>query len=285
MNKNVFISSSCIKSQYIYESVEFLAKSGFEYIELSGGTNWYSNLLQDLLVLKKKYNLKFRCHNYFPPPKKHFVVNLSLPKAKCKESVDFLKNTIELNARLDSSLYAIHAGFRIIPDVTELGAAISKKIMLSNEDAVCFFRENWLILSEFADSQGVTLYLENNVLSHANYASYLGENPFLATESNSILSLIELCRAKFLLDVAHLKVSSTTIGLDFKKQFESLINYSDYLHISDNNGLEDQNLAIKSDSEMYRLLKTSDIHDKEITLEVYEDINKIRSTYDLIQDL
>ena len=60
----IFVSSSCVKHKSIKESVQDLAKNGFKNIELSGGTKYYENLEKDLLELKYKYNLSYRCHNY-----------------------------------------------------------------------------------------------------------------------------------------------------------------------------------------------------------------------------
>ena len=46
-------------------------------------------------TLKDKYNLNYRCHNYFPPPKKPFVINLaSLNDEVFQMSFKHLKKTI-----------------------------------------------------------------------------------------------------------------------------------------------------------------------------------------------
>ena len=73
----IFISTSCIKNNKIRDSVQELAENGFQNIELSGGTKFYENFENDLLELKDRYKLNYRCHNYFPPPKKPFVLNLA----------------------------------------------------------------------------------------------------------------------------------------------------------------------------------------------------------------
>ena len=69
----IYISTSCVKHRKIKDSVEELALNGFKNIELSGGTEYYENFERDLIELKGEYNLNYRCHNYFPPPKKPFV--------------------------------------------------------------------------------------------------------------------------------------------------------------------------------------------------------------------
>ena len=44
---------------------------------------------------------------------------------------------------------------------------------------------------------------------------------------------------KPLLDVGHLKVSSKTLGLNFKEEFDNFSKYTDFIQVSDNNGLKD----------------------------------------------
>ena len=73
----IYISSACIKSDKISESISILAESGFRKIELSGGTKYYKDYEKDLVFLQQKYNLNYLVHNYFPPPEEPFVLNLA----------------------------------------------------------------------------------------------------------------------------------------------------------------------------------------------------------------
>ena len=108
----IFISTSCIKNKLIKSSIEDLAINGFKNIELSGGTELYDDFEDDLFNLKEKYSLNYRCHNYFPPPKKHFVLNLaSLDNASFNNSFEHLKRVISLSKKLDSYKFGFHAGF------------------------------------------------------------------------------------------------------------------------------------------------------------------------------
>ena len=52
----------------------------------------------------------------------------------------------------------------------------------------------------------------------------------------------------FLLDVAHLNLSSKTLDLDRIKEIKSLAKYIEGYHISENNGLTDSNSPISSKS-------------------------------------
>ena len=49
----IYVSSSCLKYSKISDCVKALADSGICNIELSGGTDYYSDILSDLLLLKK----------------------------------------------------------------------------------------------------------------------------------------------------------------------------------------------------------------------------------------
>ena len=110
----IFISSSCVKSSTIKDSVLALALEGFKNIELSGGTEYYDGYLQDILELRKKYSLKYLVHNYFPPPKMDFMLNLaSLNDDIYKQSIKHCKQAISVCKKIGSEKYGIHAGFLI----------------------------------------------------------------------------------------------------------------------------------------------------------------------------
>ena len=108
----IFVSSSCVVSKTIGESVLALANEGFVNIELSGGTEYYNDYLDDLFDLKRKYSLQYLVHNYFPPPEDHFMLNLaSLDNDLYNSSIKHYKNAITLCKRIGSLKYGIHAGF------------------------------------------------------------------------------------------------------------------------------------------------------------------------------
>ena len=108
----IYISTSSIRHNRIGSSVLELVKNNFYNIELSGGTNYYESFEDELLELKEKYNLNYRCHNYFPPPKDPFVLNLaSLNNDTYDRSFEHLVNSIELSKKLGSDKFGFHAGF------------------------------------------------------------------------------------------------------------------------------------------------------------------------------
>ena len=60
---------------------------------------------------------------------------------------------------------------------------------------------------------------------------------------------------------------------------------TDYIHISNNDTFLDQNKGINQDSSLTQALKTLDLSNKTITLEVYESHEKIQESFQTIQSL
>jgi sugar phosphate isomerase/epimerase len=281
----IYISSSCVKSRNIKEAVSTLAKSGFKNIELSGGTKYYKDYEKDLLSLQDKYSLNYQLHNYFPPSQKPFVLNLaSLNDKIYHQSIELCKNAISLSKRLNGCRYGIHAGFLIDIKPSEAGKKIAHKNLSNKKKALTRFSEGWeIIKNEAADE--VTLYIENNVFSSTNCKTYSGNNPFFLTSYSSYLELKEYIDFDFLLDVAHLKVSAKSLDLNFNDELKKLFPLTNYIHLSDNDGLHDQNKAFDKNSEMLNTLKNYDLSHRIFTLETYSDLEEIRDNYRMFYEI
>ncbi|MCD4729168.1 MAG: TIM barrel protein [Bacteroidales bacterium] len=279
----IYISSSCVKFNKISESVEFLASHGFKHIELSGGTNNYSNIKNDLLELKEKYDLSYLIHNYFPPPEKHFVLNMaSLNDQIFSETINHYQKAINLAKKIGAKKYGLHAGFFIDPSVNDLGKKIGKSAISNKDDAIKQFCKGFNILNN--QSGSIKLYVENNVISASNYKSY-NQNIFMLTNSSEYTMLKEDITFNLLLDLGHLKVSCKTLGLNFEEEFETLWNQTDYIHLSNNDGSHDTNQAISSNSDIYNFLKKENLTGKTFSLEIYNNLDDLRNTYQLITKL
>ncbi len=279
----IYISSSCVKFKTIAESVEFLAKNGITHIELSGGTNYYPTFEKDLLELKDKYGLTYQIHNYFPPPKQHFVLNLaSLNDEIFNTAINHCKKAITLAQKLGANKYGLHAGFFIDPVVDDLGKKMRISTISNKEDAIKRFCKGFNILQE--NSGSIDLYVENNVISASNYKTYK-ENIFMLTNSHEYFALKKDIDFNLLLDIAHLKVSCKTLGLNFEKEFETLWDQSYYIHLSDNDGLLDSNQTISQKSSLYNLLKNQNFSGKTFSLEIYNNFDEVKNTYQLLNEL
>ena len=279
----IFISSSYVKNIKIKDSVEELALNGFQNIELSGGTKKYANFEIDLLELKDKYNLNYQCHNYFPPPQQDFVLNLaSLNDDTFNTSFNHLKKAIKLSELLGSKKLGFHAGFFIDIKVSEIGKKISKNTLFNEEKSISRFCEAFKKLKKINNS--VDLFIENNVFSKTNSETYIGEMPFMMTNFSEYKSLKEKIDFQLLLDVAHLKVSSTSLGLDWETEFENMISESSYIHVSDNDGLHDLNNELKRSSNLMEMIRQVDTTNKDFTLEIYDNMYAIKTSYEILEE-
>lgn len=279
----IFVSTSCVRSKKIGDSVLKLAQSGFKNIELSGGTEYYDNFENDLIKLKNEFDLSYLIHNYFPPPLEHFVLNLaSTDKDIYEKSLSHYRRAIELAENLNIPKYGIHAGYLFDPRVKDLGQIIAKNKMYDRGQAIDNFCLGYNELVSL--SKTVDIYVENNVVSYNNYQNF-GENPFLLTDVESYNELKANIDFPLLLDLAHLKVSCNTLNLNFKEQALELINVSNYVHLSNNNGKEDSNKAITKESDIFKLLETLKLEEKTITLEIYEATAQIIRSNKLIEKI
>ena len=280
----IYISTSCVKHSKIKDSVEELASNGFKNIELSGGTEYYENFEIDLVELKSKYNLNYRCHNYFPPPKKHFVLNLaSLNDETFRMSLEHLERVVALSNRLGADKFAFHAGFFIDIKLSEIGKKLSRDNLFNEKRAIKRFCSAYEIVKKQA--KNVSLFIENNVFSKTNAETYDGENPFMMTSFNEYKSLKEKIDFNLLLDVAHLKVSAKTLGLDWKSEFENMIEVSSYIHISDNDSLHDLNNQLTRDSSLLSMLSQVNTVNKDFTLEIYDDMKTIKKSHEILSEV
>ena len=279
----IYVSSSCIKAEKIKDSVRTLAETGFRNIELSGGTNYYEGFDSDLLALKEKFNLNYQCHNYFPPPKRHFVINLASPNLDLyKKSLGFIRESLILSKRLGATRYGFHAGFFINPKSSELGKPLSKLVLGNKEKCIEQFCRGLRELKE--EFPQIKLFVENNVFSAANFRTYEGNNPFMLTSYKDYEDLKKRIDFEFLLDVAHLKVSCRSLRLDFKKELKKLLEKTQYLHLSDNDGLSDSNNSFSENSELFKMVKPYCNSQKIITLEIYDGISVLKKSYDLLNE-
>jgi sugar phosphate isomerase/epimerase len=279
----IFVSSACLRNKKIKDSVKELADNGFTNIELSGGTEYYDNFEVDLLNLKKDYNLNYQCHNYFPPPKNHFVLNLaSLNDQTFNTSFNHLKQAISLSERLGAKNFGFHAGFFIDIRLGEIGKKLTKDNLFNEKKSITKFCNAFKLLQKIDNS--VNLFIENNVFSKSNAETYIGENPFMLTHFVEYQSLKKKIDFNLLLDVAHLKVSVKTLGLDWNKEFKNMMINSSYIHISDNDSFHDLNNRLMKDSSLFLLLKESDTRNKDFTLEIYDDMYAIKKSYEALTE-
>lgn len=283
----IYVSSSCVKATLIKDSIEKLYGYGFQNIEFSGGTRPYDDMEMEILDFKNKYALNYLCHNYFPPPQENFVLNLaSLNKDIYEKSFNHVKKALELSARIGADKFAVHAGFLIDIPLNEIGHSVSNRQLFSEDKAKSQFFEAVKQLKLIADKHNIKLYIENNVVSAQNFKNFGNTNPFFICSQNDAEELKEsVPGVPILIDLAHLKVSCKSLNLNFEEQADYFLNSTDYIHLSDNDGLSDSNKEILEDSDVYEVLCNVNLKNKIFTLEVYSGLDKVKETYNLINNL
>jgi sugar phosphate isomerase/epimerase len=277
----IYISTGLIKNLSIEQSINYLSENGINNIELSGGEH-DPDIYDKLTNFKTKIN--FMLHNYFPPPKKPFTLNLATLNeeiyATCKEHII---NSIRISAKLEIPYYSFHAGFLIDPNPKELGKNILPRKLNNEKIATDKFLERLNFLSIEAKKEGVKLLIENNVINKQNYDNFKA-NPLMMTSIKQTELLIKdfPSDVNILLDLAHLKVSAKTLNFsapDYLNQFDDRIKA---YHISDNGGEFDTNDLITADSWFWNYIKK----DKDyFTFEINTlDIEKIHKQIKILKN-
>ncbi|NJD05351.1 MAG: TIM barrel protein [Methylococcaceae bacterium] len=250
----VFVSTGGMCGNTVLEAVETLLAHGLNRIELSGGR--YSETLQaDLLRLKDV--AVFQVHNYFPPPPAPMVLNLgSLDDEVARATLDHMREAIRWAAAFGRPSYSFHAGFLLDPAVTELGRRIAARPLFDRAESLARFSERVGLLAREAVPLGVSLLIENNVVSPANFAEF-GCDPLLMTGPDEAIQVMENTpdEVGLLVDVAHLKVSARTLGFDPAVMLGRCENWIRAYHLSDNDGTCDSNDPISAESWFWRHLK------------------------------
>lgn len=273
-----FVSSSCVKHDKIIDSIHELANYGFKNIELSGGTKPYNNMKSDLLAVKKDLDVNLLLHNYFPPPETNFVLNLaSANNSIYEQSIEHCKKAIELSQNIGANRFGFHAGFFIDIKTSEIGKKLSFTELTDKDKAYDRFCLAFEALSKVA-GEDVKLFIENNVFSKSNSESFNGVNPLMLTDLKSYNDLGNLINFNLLLDVAHLKVSANTLGNNFENELNTLFQNSDYIHVSDNDGLHDTNNEFKRSSRLFDSLSNLNWDNKTVTIEVYETLDRVKNS-------
>ncbi len=284
MNR-VFVSSSVVKFEKIEDSVSNLAKNGFSNIELSGGTSFadHNIMMDNLIDLKKEFKLNYIIHNYFPPPELPFILNLATNDSSVLAATEkHLMQCLEYSNRLEASKFGFHAGFFFNIPLHQIGGKITAAVYNDFKEAYDLFCERYSKIKTRANELGVELYLENNVYSKTNADRYGLPVPAMLVDRESFQEINQSIDFNLLLDVAHLKVSCKTLKKDFVSELDFLFNQSDYIHVSDNDGLHDMNNVFQPNSELFKQLKDLNWTNKTVTLEVYEPLEQVAASVDTI---
>lgn len=280
----IYVSSTCVKKSNIAEVIRVLAENNITNIELSGGTCYYEEIENDLIMLKHAYQLKYACHAYFPPHKYPFVVNLASCNDQIyKRSIEHYINCIEMLKRIECPVLSIHAGFLVEIGTDEIGNKLSNRVVYNEKKAYDRFCSAYMHISELCRKNMIALFLENNVLSAENYKEFDYNNYMMMTDYESIMKMKERLDFNLLLDLGHLHVSTNTLGLKYSEQCNKLKDHVKWIHISDNDGVFDEHKPLRQKSIVMQEFRKICDADIDVTLETVGSVGEIIASIKLIK--
>ncbi len=206
---------------------------------------------------------RFTVHNYFPAPATPFVLNIaSLDPDGLRQSRAFGEAAIALANEFQAPYYSIHAGFAAALKPEHLGqpgrlASILTPADIDREAAYDVMIETTRHLADYAAKRGMDLLIENNVISPL-FLERMSVNPLLLTEGAEISTFfddVQRDNVGLLLDVAHARVSATACKFSVYDMIERVAPFVRCLHLSDNDGREDNNQPVSPESWFLPLLK------------------------------
>lgn len=241
----IYISTSFIQTDSIIEAVRQLS-SITKNIELTGGCLYEKNLLDSLITLKQKEEINFLIHNYFPPPQSHSILNFA---DRSKASRDFIKKSMQYIDTLGIPYYSIHAGFKKTFE-------LNNELLFESGDKKEFFIENVIDGIEWFSK---TFSKQKIALENLHPNNNSRECCFLVHIDEIIYVMNKAADIYLLLDLGHLKISSTFLGFNYQEAaallFEKYGHRILEVHLSENNGYDDDHLLIHSDSIQPIILK------------------------------
>jgi sugar phosphate isomerase/epimerase len=268
-----FYASTTVFRRTPIEELIGRARAAGLALEFSSGIPFHAGMKEIFL----RCDLKRLPHNYFPAPAEPFVLNLaSLDPAIRRRSVEHCRQGLELASESGAPFFSVHAGLCLDPDPSQLGHQLDVERPFQREKNWAAFLDSLSGLIREADDLGVGLLVENNVLASFNLPSS-GQNPLLCVDPAECLRLlreVDHTRLGLLLDTAHLKVSSGTLGFSAAEGVQALAPFVQALHHSDNDGLTDSNQAISASywflqwmplfSQAVHVLEVHDQHEEQI---------------------
>lgn len=266
--RRVYASTACLPATDLLPSrIAAYRKAGITAVELGAGVRVDTADL-DLLPGSADH---FLVHNYFPPPREPFVLNLASADPGIRErSLDMVVRGLGLSARLGAPFYSVHAGFVCDP-IGFGGGRFQFPPPQSPEDkgrAMDRFVSALGIALDRARSLGLTILVENNVCSCQHTGKLLLQT---ADEFAELFDRLPSPDLGILLDTGHLNVSAQTLGFDRMAFVERLASRIRAFHLHDNDGSADLHSPIGSGSWALGAVRRGAFRDAPTVVEAHFD--------------
>ncbi len=245
----VAISSTVFGRTDFESACRIAVEAGLPGLELSGNIAFLEDAALSKVFASYRERIDLFIHNYFPAPKDPFVLYLSL-RHHWDRSIDHCRRAIDLCQANGLKQYSLHAGFAIDLTPGDLGGHQEKLKPVDFDESRHNFFQACQHAAGYAQEKGVDLLVENNVVAVYNCPEGVNCRYHFADleELPLFIEFFKRNNVGVLLDVAHLKVSAQTLGFDpveFVRQVRPFIRA---VHLSDNNGREDENLPVSEKS-------------------------------------
>lgn len=239
----LYVSTSWIKDNNFFDGIRFLSKIT-PNIELSGGSKYREDLFDNLKCLKEMLKLNYLVHGYFPPSEdSKFLLNLSDNNSYTRS---FISKSMEYVYEFNIPYYSMHAGFKHSYSVKGNSLYMPKGVFKFEDmlDNINWFKQAY---------KNKKLAIENL------YPIGRDIECGFCIDLKEITKLMEIEDSLYLLlDLGHLKVSSAYLGFNFIETAEILIRKYENrileIHLSENNGKDDDHFHIMENSEQYEII-------------------------------
>jgi sugar phosphate isomerase/epimerase len=259
--KNIFVSTTFAKNNSkISDVLSICKKEKISNIEL-GSNHAYEKNFKKII---KKYNFRFIVHNYFPIPKKSFVVNIASPSKKIRNlSLQHVKKAISFCYKTNSKLYTFHPGFVADPITASQSNKnydfIWKKKDLNKNYKLAF--KNMLNslkkIVNFSKNKGVKIAIETE-------GSVKKSKLLLMQKPEEYKKLFKYFSPKELginLNIGHLNLAAKVFNFSKIEFVKQLKPYILAIELSHNNGQEDQHLPLKKNAWYWKIINDPDFSD------------------------
>ena len=254
---NLYVSTTFIKDgKKIKMALDILKSAGVENVELGSNHAYESNY-----NYIKNYKFNFLIHNYFPVPKKDFVINIASLSKKIRErSINQIKRSIEFYKKINAKIYTFHPGFIGDPLRANRNKKnydfLWKKKNIKDQYLLAY---NQMILSlkkivNFAKKKDVKIAIETE-------GSFKKRNFLLLQRPEEYKNLFKFFSPKDIginLNIGHLNLSSNAFSFSKSKFVDLLKPYIVAIELSHNNGIEDQHLPLKKNQWYWKIINDPD---------------------------
>ena len=111
----IYISTGLVKNKTTSRVGKDLKKNNIYDIEFSS-ERFEKNILKKI----KKLSINSQIHNYFPVPKKAFIINLASVNSQIfNKTFKHLKKSIDFSKEINAKYFSFHAGFLVDPSIKD----------------------------------------------------------------------------------------------------------------------------------------------------------------------